>query len=309
MNADYWETLDRLIAESRVVIDRPKGTRHPRFPELAYPLDYGYLEGTTGGDGHGIDVWLGASGTRDLSAVILTVDMFKRDAEIKLLLGCSEEETRTALACSNNETMRAMLILRPHTFLRARRSVRRFKADLVPDTVTRRILETATFAPSAHNAQPWRFAVAATAEAKDRLIEFMAADFRRDLEKEGTPKAEIAARLERSRRRINEAPLVVIMCMEASGMNEYPDPLRRQAELTMAVQSTALAGLQLLLAAHAEGLGAVWTCGPLFAPEAVRAALELPPAWQPQAMFFIGYPAETPAAPERRPLEQVVIFR
>jgi inorganic pyrophosphatase len=109
----FWETLDRLIAQSRIVIDRPKGTCHPRYPELAYPLDYGYLDGTTSGDGGGIDVWLGASGTRDLSAVILTVDAFKRDAEIKLLLGCSEEETQIALACSNNDKMRALFVPRP----------------------------------------------------------------------------------------------------------------------------------------------------------------------------------------------------
>ncbi len=114
MSNEFWDALDRLIAESQVVIDRPKGTRHPRYPELAYPLDYGYLAGTTSGDGSGIDVWLGASSSRELSAVILTVDAFKRDAEIKLLLGCSEEETQIALACSNNEAMRAMLVRRPH---------------------------------------------------------------------------------------------------------------------------------------------------------------------------------------------------
>ncbi len=113
MNGDFWSFLDQLIAQHKLVIDRPKGTRHPRYPELAYPLDYGYLDGTTSGDGGGIDVWLGASGTRDLSAVILTVDTFKRDAEIKLLLGCSEEETKIALACSNNDKMRALLVPRP----------------------------------------------------------------------------------------------------------------------------------------------------------------------------------------------------
>lgn len=113
MSTEFWEALDRLVAESRVVIDRPKGTCHPRYPELAYPLDYGYLDGTTSGDGGGIDVWLGASGTRDLSAVILTVDAFKRDAEIKLILGCSEEETQIALASSNNDKMRALLVRRP----------------------------------------------------------------------------------------------------------------------------------------------------------------------------------------------------
>ena len=196
-----------------------------------------------------------------------------------------------------------------HDFLRSRRSIRRFRPDPVPAAVIRRILETAIYAPSAHNDQPWRFAVVTDLSVKARLAEAMAADFRRDLEKEGLPEADIAARLERSRRRIQEAPVVVILCMDATGMNNYSDPKRQQAEMTMAVQSTALAGLQLLLAVHAEGLGGVWTCGPLFTPETVRAALDLPATWQPQAMLFIGYPAESPSIPERKPLEQVALFR
>lgn len=196
-----------------------------------------------------------------------------------------------------------------HTFLRSRRSIRRFKPNAVPDPVVQRILETATFAPSAHNDQPWRFAVITTIEVKLRLAEAMAADFHRDLERDSLSETDIAARLERSRRRINEAPVIVILCMDTTGMDSYPDPKRQQAEMTMAVQSTALAGLQLLLAAHAEGLGGVWTCGPLFTPETVRATLDLPASWQPQAMFFIGYPAESPAMPARKPLEQIALFK
>lgn len=196
-----------------------------------------------------------------------------------------------------------------HNFLRSRRSIRRFKPNAVPVPVVQRILETATFAPSAHNDQPWRFAVITTIEVKLQLAEAMAADFHRDLERDSLSETDIAARLKRSRRRINEAPVIVILCMDTTGMDSYPDPKRQQAEMTMAVQSTALAGLQLLLAAHAEGLGGVWTCGPLFTPETVRATLDLPATWLPQAMFFIGYPAESPAMPARKPLEQIALFK
>ena len=181
-----------------------------------------------------------------------------------------------------------------HGFLRSRRSIRHFRPDPVPGDAIQRILETATYAPSAHNNQPWRFAVLTGAAAKSRLADAMAADFRRDLEKDNLPQAEVAQRLDRSRRRIIEAPAVIVLCMDESGMDVYPDERRQQAETIMAVQSTALAGLQLLLAAHAEGLGGVWTCAPLFAPEVVRQTLGLPSEWKPQGMFFVGYPAETP---------------
>jgi nitroreductase len=58
--------------------------------------------------------------------------------------------------------------------------------------------------------------------------------------------------------------------------------------------------LQLLLAAHAEGLGGNWICWPLYAQEAARQALELPVTWEPQAMFFLGVPDEQPELPIRK---------
>ena len=101
------------MVSSPVIIDRPKGTHHPRYPELVYALDYGYLEGTVAADGSGIDPWLGASGCRDLSAVLMTVDLHKRDTEIKILPGCTAEEIQTKLDFHNTKSMRAFLVRRP----------------------------------------------------------------------------------------------------------------------------------------------------------------------------------------------------
>ena len=109
---DFWTRLDELIARSEIVIDRPTGTAHPRFPEFVYPLDYGYLADTDGGDGNGVDVWVGSDPDRRLTAVVCTVDALKRDAEIKLLLGCTGEEARTVLRTLNSRYMSALLIRR-----------------------------------------------------------------------------------------------------------------------------------------------------------------------------------------------------
>jgi F420 biosynthesis protein FbiB-like protein len=193
-----------------------------------------------------------------------------------------------------------------HAFLRSRRSIRHFLPDPVPGEVLRRILETAAYAPSAHNGQPWRFAILTADASKSRLSGAMATEFQRDLENDGLPGKEISTRIERSRRRIMEAPVVIVLCMDETGMDSYPDAERRRAETTMAVQSTALAGLQLLLAAHAEGLAGVWTCGPLFAPAVVCQALDLPSVWQPQAMILLGFPAESAKEKQLRPLDDVV---
>ncbi len=108
----FWEALDRLIGESEIVIDRPKGSAHPRYPSLIYPLDYGYLKGTSSMDGDGIDVWLGSLQRKALDAIIVTVDLFKRDSEIKLLLGCTAEEKQTILDMLNDRMMSAILIER-----------------------------------------------------------------------------------------------------------------------------------------------------------------------------------------------------
>jgi len=64
--------------------------------------------------------------------------------------------------------------------------------------------------------------------------------------------------------------------------------------------------MQLLLAAHAEGLGGVWVCSPMFAQETVQTALNISKNWEPQAMFLLGYPLEIPELRARKPLEEVV---
>jgi F420 biosynthesis protein FbiB-like protein len=195
-----------------------------------------------------------------------------------------------------------------HEFLRSRRSVRRFDPEPLDANVIERMLTTAGSASSAHNRQPWRFAVVSTGAARTRLAASMAAAFRRDLEDDDTPAEKIQALVDRSLARIKSAPLAVVLCMDATGMDIYPDARRASAEQTMAIQSTANAGTTLLLAAHAEGLGAVWNCGPLFAPDTVVSALDLPATWKPQALILIGKPAEPPLARTRKAMTEVSKF-
>jgi F420 biosynthesis protein FbiB-like protein len=192
-----------------------------------------------------------------------------------------------------------------HAFLRTRRSIRRFKSDAVPDSVLTEILHTATFAPSAHNRQPWRFAVVTDASVKNNLAEAMTQEFQRELEADHLAPAEIIKRVARSRERIASAPVVVILNVDMSEMDSYPDTRRKKAEYIIATQSVANAGLQLLLAAHAEGLGGVWVCSPMFAQETVQQTLQLPQTWEPQAMFLLGYPAKQPEMRERKTVKEI----
>lgn len=91
-DTDFWKALTELVSTNSIRIDRPKATAHPRFPDLIYPLDYGYVEDTSAGDGDGIDVWFGSLRDKTLTGILCTFDTLKRDAEIKLLVGCTEED-------------------------------------------------------------------------------------------------------------------------------------------------------------------------------------------------------------------------
>jgi F420 biosynthesis protein FbiB-like protein len=190
----------------------------------------------------------------------------------------------------------------------ARRSVRRYRADPVPRAVLEGVLRAAVWAPSAHNRQPWRFAVVESAAVKERLAGAMGARLRRDLETDGVPEAVIEADTGRSYARITGAPVLIALCLSMVDMDVYPDERRAHNEYLMAVQSVAMAGQNLLLAAHEAGLGACWMCAPLFVPDVVRDMLELPDDWQPQALLTLGYPAESKAK-TRHPLEMSVVWR
>ena len=195
-----------------------------------------------------------------------------------------------------------------HEFIRSRRSVRRFLPEPVPEDILKRILETATWAPSAHNSQPWRFAVLAGEESRRRLADAMGEDFRNDLIADGLPIEQVEAQVERSRQRIIEAPAAILVCLDSAGMDTYPDERRQTAEYQMGVQSVAMAGQNLLLAIHAEGLGAVWMCAPLFAQDTIRRALALPQTWQPQGLVLLGNPGKISQHKARKSVLEITRF-
>ena len=188
---------------------------------------------------------------------------------------------------------------------RSRRSVRVYENRPIADDLLRELLETAIWSPSAHNRQPWRFTVVRDTA---HLANQMAHQLRKDLEADGVSEAIITADTGRSTTRIIGASAAIVLCLTIADMDRYPDAKRGEAERIMAVQSVAMAGQNLLLAAHAAGLGACWMCAPLFCPNVVRDSLELPLDWEPQALITLGYPAQTRTR-TRAALETRVLWR
>lgn len=190
--------------------------------------------------------------------------------------------------------------------IRRRRSVRRYEDGAIPERTILDLVEAAACAPSPHNRQPWRFAILAEPTAKAGLADAMGARLRADRRRDDDPEEAIAADVARSRARLTGAPVVVVGCLTLADMDRYPDPRRAAAERTMAVQATAAAVQNLMLAATARGLGACWMCAPLFCPDTVASALALPPDWEPQALVTLGWPAAPGRERPRRPVDEIV---
>jgi nitroreductase len=201
-----------------------------------------------------------------------------------------------------------------HALMRARRSVRRFRPDAPPRAVVEALLASAVTAPSASNKQPWRFIVVesrptigAMADAVRAAIDRVAAAVEPAFEASFRADGDYVTRFE-------HAPLVIVpICRPLTVLSNLtgaslPEEVRGRIlamERESGLIGTALALQNLLLAAHAAGLGASGMTGPLVAADALRTLLAVPPSWHLVAVVPIGYPDEAPEATERKPVDQV----
>jgi len=201
--------------------------------------------------------------------------------------------------------------LEAYEAITSRRSVRQFDRRPIGRPLLHKLLYAACLAPAPHHTQPWRFVALDSEASRRRLAEAMGEAWRRDLEGDGVPPERIEALLARSRRQIEGAPALVLGCLVVERLRRWPDERRRHAESSMAVQSMGAALQNLMVAAQAEGLASFWISAPLFCPDAVRQALDLPSGWHAQALIALGYPAPD-AAPRPRPepdLAELVLSR
>lgn len=164
------------------------------------------------------------------------------------------------------------------------------------------------WAPSAHNRQPWRFAVLTNLADKERLARAMGQRLRQDRTNDGDDPELIEKDVMRSFSRLTQAPTLIILCLSMEDMDQYPDRRRTEAERTMAIQSVAMAAQNLWLSAHAHGLGCCWICAPLFVPNLVKETCQLPTDWEPLGILTLGYPAQK-REKERHDWQSKVVFK
>lgn len=181
----------------------------------------------------------------------------------------------------------------------SRRSIRHFDPREVPPELVQELIAAACTAPAPHRTRPWRFIHVISRDSRTRLAEALERAWRADMERDGSPMDGLEARIARSRRQLLEAPVLLLACLALEGAHPWPDERRRRAERDMFMQSLGASLQNLLLAAHSRGLAAYLKGAPLFCPQAVASALQLPPGWEPAFFVLLGYPAQGFVSPPR----------
>lgn len=183
--------------------------------------------------------------------------------------------------------------------LHGRRSIRRFADRQPPSELLPDLIAAACTAPAPHHSHPWRFIMIESAEKRMALTKEMLREWRLDLEKDGVAANRIDEMAVRTRHRLADAPLLLLVCILEDHMRRWPDERRRRAERDMYLHSIGAAVQNLMLAAHARGVATYQMGSPLFCPEAVRNALGLPDDHDPQALVALGYPDPNTTPPFR----------
>jgi len=161
--------------------------------------------------------------------------------------------------------------------LKGRRSIRRYRPEPVPDKMIEQLLEAGRWAPSASNRQPWHFIVVRDQAILREVAQHAAYYFIRWAH-------------------VEEAPLLIVLCGEA----------RNRIYRQFLHEDVGLAGSHIMLQAHALGLGTCWIGG--LDRKAIADVLKVPDHVEVIGLLTVGFPAEDPEPPERKPLAEIVHY-
>lgn len=168
-------------------------------------------------------------------------------------------------------------------------------------------INLARWAPSAHNYQFWRYLIfQKDQEERVQLIHKMNEKLRMDLTKDGKSEDFIEHKINRTRTNFLEAPFLILLCLDTTDLDSYPDTEREQNEFILGVQSISASATYFLLSLEAKGIAACWYCAPLFAKEIIKELLKLPESFIPMAFITAGYALKEMKPPKRKHLSEVI---
>jgi nitroreductase len=160
--------------------------------------------------------------------------------------------------------------------IKTRRSVRKFKADPIPDEVIEKILEAGRWAPSGLNNQPWRFAVVRNTATKEKISKLT-----------HYSKIVLGARV-----------LIPVFLDTAKSYHREKD-----------IQAIGACLQNMLLEAHSLGLGAVWLGEIIKSNEEIKHILGLGADLELMAVIALGYPDESPRRTTRKEMKDLIVFK
>ncbi|MHC4621119.1 MAG: nitroreductase family protein [Planctomycetota bacterium] len=161
--------------------------------------------------------------------------------------------------------------------IRSRRSIRRYRPDPIPSEMIDQVLEAGRWAPSANNQQPWAFIVVHDKEVQRQIAQHAAYYLDRGA-------------------RIEEAPLLIVLCGQ----------IRSEIYHRFLRGELGMAGMQMMLQAHALGLGTCWIDG--LDQSKIADVLQVPDNMEVIAMLTAGFPIENPVPTSRKPLFEIVHY-
>jgi len=192
-------------------------------------------------------------------------------------------------------------------FLKNRRSYKfPFANKRVEREVIEECIEIARWAPSAHNGQHWRYIILEKQVLREKLINKMNQKLRYDLENDNKPEKFIKNKINKTKMNFTKAPFLILLCLDKSELEEYPDDERQQNEFILGIQSVSSSATYFLLALELKKLASCWYCAPIFAKEIIKETLNLPESYVPMAFFTVGYSLKTVHAPSRKKLQDVI---
>lgn len=111
-NAFFWQKLDTLIFSLEYKKVRSVGDVHPQYSNLVYPIEYGYLVDTDQEGAVVSKVFKGSLSSRKIESIIVGVDILQKGMDIKLMVGCTQEEEMTCLEFLNQTAFQKTILIR-----------------------------------------------------------------------------------------------------------------------------------------------------------------------------------------------------
>ena len=195
-------------------------------------------------------------------------------------------------------------------FVMSRRSIRKYTSEKISHRQIERMIDAACWAPSSHNRQGWKFIVFEDLHQIHGLAQETRQFLKQTLANTNRLMASQADELIHYSGAFDQAPVVILLMHKKSlAMGKSMLSTATSKLVSGEAISAAMACQNLVLAAHAMGLGTCVMTVPLLAGTVWNSLDDLPLGYEPTCLITAGYPSEVPSVPKRKKLKHIIEYR